>query len=70
MYLRVIKKLKYFTHCDCTPEQKEDESTKAKKVWRRNPQHELQCESVQLGYQELQPAADAKSIIYILDKCL
>jgi len=50
MYLRVIKELEYLTHSDCTPEQKEDEAAKAEKVWRRNPQHELQCESVQLSY--------------------
>jgi len=56
MYSRVIKELENFTHCDCAPEQKEDETTKAEEMWRRYPQNKLQRESVQLRHQELQPA--------------
>ena len=51
---RVIKELEQFTHGDCTPEEKEDETTKAQKMWRRDPQNELQRESVQFGHQKLQ----------------
>lgn len=50
VYLRVIKELEHFTHCDCTPEQEEDKTTKAEKVWRRDPQNKLQCKSVQLSH--------------------
>jgi len=64
MYSRVIKELENFTHCDCAPEQKEDETTKAEEMWRRNPQHKLQRESVQLRHQELQPATPAACSIH------
>lgn len=56
MHLRIIKELKHFTHCDCTPEQQKHKAAKAEEMWWRNPQNKLQCESVQFSHQKLQPS--------------
>jgi len=65
MYLRVIKELKYFTHCDCAPEQEEHQTTKAQEMWWRDPQNKLQCESVQLSQQKLQSSYQLHAVFLI-----
>jgi len=61
-YLRVVEVLKDLPHGDSSNEEEEDEPTETEGVGRRDPQHELQVERVQLRKQELQNMHQCTSV--------